>query len=229
MKESNVFKQLDSSDLIAYQSSVLKLIGTYYVNPEDIFEMIQDERVVYATLDNRQAVRSLFTSKIYHTEDNKIISYLGLVVSNSRRKDEVSSLMFKHLENVKNLEFQRKTKAYYYGLTGNFFAYKLVKDFFQNVHPTQYNTEKPNFYEYVVNHSGYSIEEGTLYKVINSPSIARYKPTYLEKIQRANEIYQFPYGFTVDETNGERMLIVCESADDTKFKKLHASFSQQWQ
>ena len=106
-----IFKEIKSSSLKIYESSVLDLIGKYYENPLEIVEMIGSERIVYMSIDNNDDVSSILTCKTQNY-DRIIISYLGLLVSSSKNKTEIGALMFRHLENLYNQSVKNINKIF---------------------------------------------------------------------------------------------------------------------
>ncbi|QCK15791.1 hypothetical protein [Mangrovivirga cuniculi] len=221
------FREVKSNSLLKYESSILDLIGEYYDNPKEVLEMISQERKVYMAIDNQNKISSILTCKT-HNLNGIIFSYLGLLVSNSKNKLEIGALMFRHLEYLYQQQRSNTNKLFCYALTSSVSAYNWVLEFYDNVFPQNDSMLKHIAYKEILKISGYKTERNLPYKVINSPSVAKYKSGYSNLISRNNKIERFPIGFDINESKGERVLIMCDLPEKMKFEKLKTTYCQHF-
>lgn len=221
-----IFKEIKSNSFKNYESSILDLISKYYDNPLEILEMIGSERVVYMAIDGQNKVSSILTCKTQNLNGN-IFSYLGLLVSSSKSKPEIGALMFRHLENLYSQQGKNANKIFCYALTSSVSAFNLVVEFYENVFPKDNSNSKHFSYSEILKYSGYKTHNNFPYKVLNSPSVAKYKLDYSYLTSRNNRIQKFPKGFDIDESKGERVLIMCDLPDKMKYEKLKITYCQQ--
>ena len=176
-----VYRQIEGIQTGAFKGEIEKLISLYYKNPEEIFGMLERDRIFFTAWKGNKMI-GFFCCKHKQGPENTILAYLGLLISHPQHARITGQLVFRQLEYLNSF---KDKKIYCYILTTNPVIHKIANRFYQNVYPERFNTTEtkiPEFYNSVVQFSNYLFDEENLYKVINNPSVARYREEYRTKL-----------------------------------------------
>ncbi|WP_026934248.1 hypothetical protein [Christiangramia echinicola] len=206
---SYVYKTLTDSEVIAYKEKILDLLAIYYENPEEVFEMINSERIAFAAF-NGNDLAGLYTVKHKSLNEKILLAYLGLLLLHPDHGKALMNLVSAHKA---ILNKQVSKTIYFYSLTSNPVVHKIASKFYANVYPRTLDSDEmtiPKYYDEIISHTGYNICSSNAYKVINSPSVARYNMKYRQQLVSTyrNSRNSISRLYDLDQERGDRILIV---------------------
>lgn len=219
------YLELQGHELHKYEEQLQDLLSIYYQNPHEIYQMIKWDRIFFTAWKNGKII-GFYSCKHRATNENSIIAYLGLITVDPQYNRITGCLVFRHLEYLSKL----RKRIYCYTITANPVVYKITKLFYQNVYPQKFDsadTSLPLYYNLILEHSEFSFEGKSFYKITNSPSVARYNRRYGNNL-RKRPVKAMNCDETINESKGERLLILCEFKRGEEFLHLQKTFKRPW-
>ncbi|TBW27613.1 hypothetical protein [Gramella sp. KN1008] len=166
-------------------------------------------RRIYITAFKEEKIVGILTIKHKVPEKKILLVYLGMMIVHPDHGRVVTKMASEHISILNKIKDQ---SIYIYSITTNPFVHKIISKFYQNIFPRSIDQKEllvPEFYSKITSHSGYNICEYNPYKIINSPSIARYNQEFKRKLSEIpaskNSLCQ---SYNLNTENGDRVLII---------------------